>query len=184
MVAKTTEVVNIVNAMETFLQEKAANVIFRQFETDAGRIVFDCVKAERSDSVLEQLSEEGYTDGPQKSDTIYLREGQIAHVDFRGNIKLDNKEPIQFCFHSNLPSAKRLGFIAEVNKFDQYSLEYFRGHVQLLVEAEQEAEVKQEPEGDVDTTEEEKYPQLELLCEMAITLPKVSTSSLLKIVEG
>ena len=123
-------------------------------------------RSDETETLLEVLdTEEGFSEGPNPSTDIRIREHEKITVTFRGNVTFeDDEDHLCFVFNTNKRGAKSDLFIKEVDRFSQHALDHYRGHVQFWRE-----------ETIVSSPEEFEYQEKKriLLCELPVTLPKV-----------
>lgn len=78
------------------------------------------------------LEENGYTEGPNPSPDIVLKEGQTLYMKFRGNIECTSKDPLlSFIFNSNIRAVRDFR-VDEKESFAQKGLQCYRGFVQVI----------------------------------------------------
>ena len=123
-------------------------------------------RSDETETLVEVLdTEEGFSEGPNPSTDIRIREHEKITVTFRGNVTFeDDEDHLCFVFNTNKRGAKSDLFIKEVDRFSQHALDHYRGHVQFWRE-----------ETIVSSPEEFEYQEKKriLLCELPVTLPKV-----------
>ena len=171
-------------------------MMVRQQAKDMASVYLEVCNAEVTDRRLQALQQDGFDAGPQPSSTVFLTQGQVVEVRFRGNITNQDQDQdqnqdrvIRFAYNSNLFTARRQIFVREVDRFDQHGLDCFRGHIQFWVqvappqgtqkwvEVEPPSGPPRTPRGLEAEGEEAQQgmdaPRWTLLNELPITLPKV-----------
>jgi hypothetical protein len=110
-ISKTCEpsdVPSLATKLETSLRRRVVNIVVRQKDNDLESAFLDCVAQEKAEKLLKRLKERGFTEGPEKSPDLWLREGEKVTTTLRGNIKLqENSPPLSFYFHQYLNNARR-----------------------------------------------------------------------------
>lgn len=84
-------------------------------------------------SIFQQkyLEEKGFTEGPNASPDIVLKEGQQLYMKFRGNIVCVSKKPVlNFVYNTNIRAVRDFR-IDEKDSFAQKALQSYRGFVQV-----------------------------------------------------
>lgn len=76
---------------------------------------------------------QGYTEGMQVSQQVFVTEGQKVEVRFRGNLQPDEEVHLEQPFNSNIKCQINM-YIAEVDKYAQKSFGSYRGFAQFYVE--------------------------------------------------
>ena len=187
---RSPEVVELAGRLEEAVRERPVNMVVRQQAKDMAFVYLEVCNSDLTDRRLQALQQDGFDAGPQPSSTVFLTEGQMVEVRFRGNItNQDQAHIIRFAYNSNLFTARKHIFVREVDRFGQRGLEYFRGHVQFWVQvappqgAQKLLEVETpsgpprtswvlEAEGD-EAQQSMDAPRWTMLNELPITLPKV-----------
>jgi len=76
--------------LERSLSERPARLVVRQHCDDPSLVFVECCRLDAVDRLLtERLAEAGFTEGPQPSGEVVLREGDVLELSLRGNIEVD-----------------------------------------------------------------------------------------------
>ena len=153
----------IANTIETVYSERVVQIVLRQKDDDASSVLVHCTLASRVENVLKKLSDEGYNYGPLPSTDIVLHEGQAIKLSFRGNIKTDEDQCLNFVYNTHIKSMKAFQ-VAVKDTFAQKTIDCYRGFCQISLPR---PEAKPE---DMSTT---AFLQKQMKAELLINLPKV-----------
>ena len=74
------ELIKVVTKLETSLAERAVSVVVRQSNSDPAHFWLDCSRKENTERVLQRMREGQFTEGPDPSAQICLREGDVIKV--------------------------------------------------------------------------------------------------------
>ena len=151
-------VVAIGTKLESFLAEREVALLVVQREDDLAAIHVACCNARQVETLRGALEAEGYVCGASPAPSAHVVDGQRMRIGLRGNLDFDDETPYCFVYHSRLRTAYKRAYIEEVDRFAQHGLDFYRGHVQLLMEVDNHTHATQ------------------LLCEVAVMIPKVCTS--------
>ena len=141
---------------------------------DLSDVTLHVIHPSRADRLTRQLEADGFDDGPDSSAPLWLREGDVLEVGFRGNVKsYDDSQQLEMVYNSPLSSSVAFD-VVEVDKFLQRSYSTYKGFVQLFrkVKVVRQKSVKGD-DGEVHQVSVVEYSR-ELLCDMLISVPKVS----------
>jgi hypothetical protein len=190
------ELCMMANCLETSLNDRPAQLVVRQREDDPSSVYVELCRREAVDRLIngERLRSLGYTEGPDPSRLVCLREGDLVEMSFRDNIEpiditddgkeIPSAQPVRrFIFNSKIASINAQLFVRERSRFLQNTLEEYRGYVRLcLVERPyvppprvagpygiSAGAVKKTTASSGATTSQEDP----LVCEVALNLPKV-----------
>ena len=105
------EVAAIAEQIEHGQRTSAANIILRQKSKDPHAVYIEVCSTENTEKLLQYLSNAGFTEGPQSSEVIFLNEGQVIEVQFRGEIINDDEKELHFTYHSHMATAKKQLFV-------------------------------------------------------------------------
>ncbi|XP_053387400.1 death domain-containing protein 1-like isoform X2 [Mercenaria mercenaria] len=159
--------------MSNLLSQKFVQVILKQKSDDPFDTVMSVVPQTKTEKTLKQLSQEGYDDGPEPSQVLSINEGDVIEVGFRGNVKNKDEEGIQFVYNSNLKSETEF-YACEVDKYLQKNFPVYRGVVEVFRKYKVKNTTKRKRRDSSDDHKEEQpfeYKR-ELMCELAINIPK------------
>ena len=124
-------------------------------------------RSDKTSEIIDALEiEEGFSEGPNPSKDIKIREHEKIIVTFRGNVTFEDEEveEIVFVYNSNKNGSKGDMFVREVDRYVQHGLENFRGIVQFWKEERKE-----------DSQETDRV----LVCELPVNIPKVYKNQIL-----
>ena len=186
--------------LEASLIERPALLVVRQREDDPSSVYVELCRRDAVDRLIngERLRSLGYTEGPNPSRLVCLREGDLVEMSFRDNIEpidisddgkeIPSVEPVRrFIFNSSIASLNAQLWVRERSRFIQNTLEEYRGYVRLcLVERPYvppprvagpygiSAATSVDGAGRRTTVSGTATPQEDrLVCEVALNLPKV-----------
>lgn len=172
------DVERVAYTLEKTLGQKSAKLIIRQSNENLSELIVQCVNSVSSKRILGKLVEEGYEAGPQPSNDLILKEGEIIRLDFRGNIKPEAEFDNYLVYNSQI-RAKLNFLVTEIDKFAQKSIDCYRGFVQFYTKKIVKKAVKSEPNdsstGRSNQKNVIKYEDVAenvLLTELLVQLPK------------
>lgn len=117
--------------LEKMSTQRNAKIILRQRHDDVSDVTIACTTSNKVDRALKNLEDNGFTEGPNPSSDIVLREGQELYMKFRGNIeRVDSKSAITCIYNTNIRATREFK-VNEIDEFAQKSLPSYRGFVQV-----------------------------------------------------
>jgi len=134
---ESSDLCRVAGDLESSLAERAAQLIVRQHVDDSSLVHVECCRREAVDRLLQgPLADMKFTDGPEPSRVVVLREGDVLELSLRGNIEVDAEDDQRswthrFVYHSNLSSLSTELNVREVNRFAQNAFDSYHGYVQL-----------------------------------------------------
>ncbi|KAK3774576.1 hypothetical protein RRG08_035006 [Elysia crispata] len=151
-------------------------LITRQKVSNPSSVLVTCSQPAYLPRVLDDLSKEGYEDGPHPSQELNLIEGQRLELRFRGNVAHQDNQVFRnaFVFNSHCPF--RVTFdIFEQDKFAQKGFDSYRGFAQFITTRrarKTSVYVEDRDKASVQKSREQASSDEELLCEQLLVLPK------------
>jgi hypothetical protein len=145
---ESSDLCRIATNLELSLSDRPAHLVVRQRPDDPASVCIELTRPDQLERTLERLAGLGYSDGPDPSRVVSLREGDLVRLTLRDNIQEivynradDSTVPVEetkyeFLYNSNLSSSLgRQILVRERDVFAQNALDVYRGYVRLsLVE--------------------------------------------------
>nr|XP_034967969.1 death domain-containing protein 1 [Zootoca vivipara] len=166
-----THLVQFVKNMEKDIYTMMVKVVLYRKREDPYKVAVLLVPSKELNLELQALREEGFSGPPDPSQQFKLREGEQVYFRFSGNIHASDDgaafgKSYKLTFHAQKKTRLDLQ-IKEVDEFGNYSSPHYKGTA-LFYKVSKEAIAKSWeqsllPEG---------YQQEDLLCKLALTLPK------------
>jgi hypothetical protein len=117
--------------LESMATQRNVKLIVRQRNDDVADVMVSCAISKRADRTLKYMEDNAFTEGPNPSPDILLKEGQQLFVKFRGNVECVSKNPsLSFIYNTNIRATREFK-INEKEEFAQKSLPCYRGFVQV-----------------------------------------------------
>ncbi|XP_064596326.1 death domain-containing protein 1-like [Liolophura sinensis] len=174
---------HMVTTLEAALAMRTVQVILKQRSDDPFQAIAEVVTSSRVERTVNQLEEDGYKEGPDRSPDVTVCEGDIIEIGFRGNIHHSRDVTLEIPFNSNMPDSIRFT-LSEVDRYLQRNFPLFRGFVQFYrkhpIRKKHNSRSKYHQRPDEDEVPLEPEPvhyQRELLTELMVKIPKYHVRS-------
>ncbi|CAD5110688.1 DgyrCDS63 [Dimorphilus gyrociliatus] len=170
-----TDVERIAHTLEKTLGQKSAQLIIRQSNENLNELIVQCINSVSSKRILNKLIDEGYETGPDPSNDLIMKEGDVIRLGFRGNIEPEESFDNYLVYNSQI-RAKLNFLVTEIDKFAQKSIDCYRGFVQFyskkLVKKALNQESKDSSGRPKNIVKYEEVEEEVLLAELLVKLPK------------
>ena len=121
--------------LENMAMQRNVKVIVRQRNDDVADVMVACTISKRVDKTLKYMEDNAFTEGPNPSPDIVLKEGQQLYMKFRSNVECISKNPsLSFIYNTNIRATREFK-INEREVFAQKSLPSYRGFIQVMINA-------------------------------------------------
>ena len=189
---ESADLCRVAGDLESSLAERPAQLIVRQHADDPSLVYVECCRRDAVDRLLQgPLADIKFTEGPEPSRVVVLREGDVLELSLRGNIEVDATDDQRpwthrFVYHSNLSSLSTELNAREVNRFAQNAFDSYHGYVQLrlvhrhyepppkLVTVVKHSSNNKKPTTTLGGKAVASDHDKNLVCEVMLLLPKVS----------
>ncbi|KAL5009617.1 hypothetical protein ScPMuIL_011922 [Solemya velum] len=168
------------NLVENYLLEKPMQVVLRQKSTNALDTLVTCTIASKLNKTLSKLAAEGYNEGPEPGKPLMVREGQVMHIKFRGNVQCISEDAVLKFTYNTYIKCRTCFQVEEIEKYAQKSFDCYLGFAQIytrgLVPKNVTAETEKSKSQSSGSQQKPVKPEMEesdiLLTELLITIPK------------
>ncbi|XP_045204736.2 titin homolog [Mercenaria mercenaria] len=166
---RETAVEKMATLLENITTQRNVKVIVRQRNDDVADVMVACTSSNRAERTLKYMEDNAFTEGPNPSPDIVIKEGQQLYMKFRGNMECISENPsLSFIYNTNIRATREFK-INEREEFAQKSLPCYRGFVQIFTKA---LVPKPIPEGAPKNVQPEMVEAEVLLTELLVELPK------------
>lgn len=184
------DAVAIAKQLETATLRRTVQIVLRQRTSQPTSITLHCLSALKVDRIVRKLTDDGFGLSPGVDPDVVLREGQELVLRFRGNVcEANGRAELRTNFNSNIRT--RWDFEAKVlDHYAQKAIDCYRGFVQIYARTQRKPKLKTQEmlggpsaatklllakRGTVTTaSQQELVVEETLLCELLVTLPKVT----------
>lgn len=185
------DAVGIAKQLEMATLRRTVQIVLRQRTWQPTSVTVHCLSALKVDRIVRKLTEDGFGLSHGVDPDVVLREGQELVLRFRGNLcEAGGRAELRTNFNSNIRT--RWDFKAEVlDRYAQKAIDCYRGFVQIYARTQRKQKLKAQEmfrgpsaatnlllarRGTVTAAASQQEPVVEetLLCELLVTLPKVT----------
>jgi len=184
----------IATQLEIATLRRTVQVVLRQRTSQPTSVTVHCLSAIKVDRIVRKLAEEGFDLAPAVDPEVVLREGHELVLRFRGNVcEAGGRAELRTNFNSNIRT--RWDFeVSVLDRFAQKAIDCYRGFVQIYARTHRRPkprpqEMLRDPSSanklilakrgaGTTASQQEHLVEETLLCEMLVSLPKVTVIGL------
>ncbi|KAG8453578.1 hypothetical protein GDO86_000275 [Hymenochirus boettgeri] len=163
---------SFINNLQVATHSSMVNVVLYRKKDNLQKAIVEVVPSKELTWEIANLREIGYSGPPEPSEQIQLREGEQIHFQFGGNITASDgkklRKTFQLTYHTQKKQRLSLN-LGIVDEFGNYSSPHYKGTVAFykLCKEDIVACYKRNQKS------EDYLQQQNLVCKLAVTLPKV-----------